>query len=57
MGAAAKGQGDAVQALMAAGADARATDKDGTSALTYAQKAGHAQVVDMLRTGGAPRAR
>jgi ankyrin repeat protein len=48
MTAAAEGLVDIVRLLLAAGADADIKDKDGDTALTFARKNGHDEVVELL---------
>ena len=50
MFAAAEGQTEVVQALLNHGADFAATDDDGETALDFARKNGHAEVVRLLET-------
>ena len=49
MAAASKGFVDAVEALLEAGADAKAEAKGGTTAIQQAEKGGHAEVARVLR--------
>jgi Ankyrin repeats (3 copies) len=53
MRAADRGAADALQLLLAAGAEVAATDADGQSALHYATLCGHAGIAAMLVRGGA----
>ena len=43
----------AVQALLDAGADVNAKDKEGVTALMEAQENGHTEVVEILKKAGA----
>ena len=52
MAAASKGFVDVVEALLEAGADAKAEAKGGTSAIQQAEKGGHAEVARVLRAAG-----
>ena len=52
MMAALNGHADAVKALLSAGADGRATAKDGRTAFSMASKSGRDQVVKMLADSG-----
>ncbi len=51
--AATKGDTAAVQALLDAGADLNAKDKEGLTALVLAQRKGQSEVVEILRKAGA----
>lgn len=53
MGAARQGDANAVQALLAGGADPNRAQGDGTTALHMAALEGHAEVVDLLLAAGA----
>ena len=52
MAAASKGFKEAVEALLAAGADASVVAGGGRSAVSEAERAGHAEVALMLRLAG-----
>jgi hypothetical protein len=51
--AAMSGDAKRVRALLARGADPNATWEDGTSAIEYAKRGGHAAVIELLRKAGA----
>ncbi|MFQ5927816.1 MAG: ankyrin repeat domain-containing protein [Terriglobia bacterium] len=53
--AAKKGDAAAVEALLAAGADVNAKDKDGMTALMLAEKEGHTTVVRLLEKARATK--
>jgi ankyrin repeat protein len=53
MGAASEGRTDAVQALLAKGADENAKRDDGGTALMTAKKKGHKEIVQLLKKAGA----
>jgi ankyrin repeat protein len=53
MQAAFSGNPDTVHALLAAGADVNAKDRDGWTALMFAAVKGHTDIVRVLRQAGA----
>ncbi len=55
MWAAEKGHVKAAKALMTKGANPKAKDKNGTTALDIALKAGNAKIVELLRACGAKK--
>ena len=53
MWAARNGREDAVERLIAGGANIDATSEGGGTALSFARQAGHEQIVEMLQAAGA----
>ena len=54
MFAAAEGQTDVIRVLLAHGADMKVADKDGDTALDFAEKNGHQEAAKILKTDFSP---